>query len=306
MSRRRFLGWLGMLGMAGFGNRAPGQETESRPRMISRLIPSGKEKLPVLGLGTWQTFDEHLNEETRQRLKSVLTILFENGGRVIDSSPMYGRSEAVTGELTEELGINADLFLATKVWTGGQEAGKEQMAQSFRLMRRSRMDLMPIHNLVDWKTHLKTLREMKTAGQIRYWGITHYSADAFAEISRIMEAEKPDFVQIPYSMQERRAEERLLPLAQDLGIAVLVNRPYEGGSLFARVRGKALPAWAQEFDCASWGQFFLKYLLSHPAVTCVIPGTGNPQHMQDNIRAGFGRLPEAAQRKPMVDFLSRL
>lgn len=306
MSRRRFLRWLGMLGMAAFGSKAIGQEPESKPRMITRIIPSGGEKLPVVGLGTWQTFDERLDEETRERLKSVLIILFENGGRVIDSSPMYGRSEAVTGELTEELGINAKLFMATKVWTSGEGAGKEQMAQSFRLMRRSRMDLMQIHNLVDWKAHLKTLQEMKAGGTIRYWGITHYTAGAFAEMARIMEAEKPDFIQIPYSLEERRAEERLLPLAQDLGIAVLINRPYEGGSLFARVRGKALPEWAQEFDCASWGQFFLKYLLGHPAVTCVIPGTGNPRHVQDNVRAGFGRLPEVAQRKRMVEFLSRL
>lgn len=300
ISRRDFLGWLGMLGMAVMGSKASGQER--RNPISTRAIPVSGEQLPVIGLGTWQSFDETLNPESRERLKSVLMILYESGGRVIDSSPMYGRSEAVVGELTEALGINDKLFLATKVWTRGGKEGEAQMTDSLRKMKRAKMDLMQIHNLLDWQTQRQTLRKWKEDGKIRYWGITHYTAGAFPEMARIMPAEKPDFIQIPYSIEERRAEELLLPLAQDLGIAVLINRPYEGGSLFRRVKGKELPAWAGEFDCVSWGQFFLKYIISHPAVTCVIPGTANPNHLRDNLKAGMGKLPDAAQRKQMLDF----
>lgn len=300
ISRREFLSWLGMLGLAAMGTRAAGQER--RNPILTRPIPVSGEQLPVIGLGTWQTFDETLTPETRERLKSVLMILFESGGRVIDSSPMYGRSEAVVGELTKELGINEKLFLATKVWTRGGKEGEAQMTDSLNKMKRAKMDLMQIHNLLDWQTHRQTLRKWKEDGKIRYWGITHYTTGAFSEMARIMQAEQPDFIQIPFSIAERRAEDILLPLAQDLGIAVLVNRPYEGGSLFRQVKGQELPAWAGEFDCNSWGQFFLKYILSFPAITCVIPGTANPNHMRDNIQAGMGKLPDAAQRKQMLDF----
>lgn len=301
ISRRDFLSWLGMLGLAAMGTKAAGQER--RNPLVTRPIPVSDEQLPVIGLGTWQTFDENLNPETRERLKSVLTILFESGGRVIDSSPMYGRSEAVVGELTAELGINDKLFLATKVWTRGGKEGEAQMTDSLKKMKRAKMDLMQIHNLLDWQTHRQTLRKWKNDGKIRYWGITHYTSGAFSEMARIMETERPDFIQIPFSIAERRAEDILLPLAQDLGIAVLVNRPYEGGSLFRQVKGKELPIWAGDFDCNSWGQFFLKYILSFPAITCVIPGTANPEHMRDNIHAGMGKLPDAVQRKQMLDFL---
>jgi diketogulonate reductase-like aldo/keto reductase len=225
------------------------------------------------------------------------------GGRVIDSSPMYGAAETVVGDLAADLGVADRLFLATKVWTSGRDAGIAQMEQSVKRLRARHVDLMQIHNLLDWRTHLRTLREWKAAGRIRCIGVTHYTAGAYDELERVLRAEPLDFVQVNYSLGERDAERRILPLARDRGIAVLVNRPFAEGGLFARLRGTTLPAWAADFDCESWAQFLLKWILAHPAVTCVIPATSRAQHLVDNMKAGGGRLPDAATRERMVGVL---
>ena len=266
-------------------------------RMQQRAIPSSGEQLGVIGCGTWQTFDVGSAAEDRKRLADVLRVLFEAGGSVVDSSPMYGRSEAVTGDLLTQLNMHDRAFVATKVWTRGAAEGVRQMEESMRLLQHKRIELMQIHNLVDWRTHLKTLRAWKEAGRIKYLGITHYTESAFGELESIMKAEKPDFVQLNYSLDDRAAEARLLPLAAERGIAVLVNQPFGGGGLLRGLADKPLPAWAADIGCASWAQVLLKYVVSHPAVTCVIPGTGKPEHMRDNVAAGMGAMPDAAMRR---------
>ena len=262
--------------------------------------------LPVVGLGTYQSFDVGAGTSARDPVKEVLRLFVQQGGKLVDSSPMYGPSESVAGDLAAELGITGRLFMATKVWTSGREAGIRQMEESLRRMKVSRMDLMQIHNLLDWKTHLDTLKQWKAAGRIRYIGITHYHSGAYAELERLMRTKDFEFVQFNYSIAEREAEERILPLARELGVAVIINRPFAQASLFSRVRGKEVPAWAAEFDCKSWGQFFLKYILSHPAVTCVIPATSKPHHLVDNIGAGVGLLPDAATRVRMAKLMDTL
>ena len=276
------------------------------PAMAARPIPASGEMLPVVGLGTYQSFDVGSGAAERDPVKQVLRLFAQQGGKLVDSSPMYGPSESVVGDLAAELGISARLFMATKVWTSGREAGIRQMEESLRRMKVERMDLMQIHNLLDWKTHLGTLQQWKAAGRIRYIGITHYHSGAYAELERLMKTKDFDFVQFNYSIAEREAEDRILPLAHELGIAVIVNRPFAQASLFSRVKGKDVPAWAAEFDCRSWAQFFLKYLLAHPAVTCVIPATGKPQHLVDNMMAGVGCFPDAAMRQRMVKFMDKL
>lgn len=274
--------------------------------MLKRPIPSSGEALPVVGLGTYQSFDVGGNDSERRPLKEVLRLFVEQGGKLVDSSPMYGPSESVVGDLATELNITPQLFIATKVWTSGRDAGIRQMEESFRRMKVERMDLMQIHNLLDWKTHLATLKQWKAAGRVRYVGITHYHSGAYAELERLIKTRDFEFVQFNYSIAEREAEERLLPLAQEAGVAVIVNRPFAQASLFSRVRGKEVPAWAAEFDCKSWGQFFLKYIISHPAVTCVIPATAKPQHLLDNMMAGVGRLPDEVTRRKMAAFMDSL
>ncbi len=266
--------------------------------MHTRKIPSSGEALPVIGLGTWQTFDiDTTNSADMAERRQVLEILFEAGGRVIDSSPMYGRAEAATGALLAEMGARDKAFLATKVWTSGEAAGIAQMQASADKMRTKTIDLMQIHNLVDWRTHLKTMRAWKEKGTFRYIGITHYTTSAFDDLMAIMRAEKIDFVQLPYSLAVRQAEAKLTALALERGIGVIPNRPFDGANMFDKVRGKALPEWATDIDAKSFGQIFLKYLISDPAVACVIPGTAKPSHMRDNLAAGFGRLPDAKQRE---------
>jgi diketogulonate reductase-like aldo/keto reductase len=274
--------------------------------MLARSIPSSGEKLPVIGLGTWRAFDVDLTTDNRSQLEEVLSLFVKLGGRVIDSSPMYGRAEEVIGELTAALGIRNKIFLATKVWTHGKENGIKSMERSMALLRTKRVDLMQVHNLLDVQTHLATLREWKQRDRIRYLGITHHEAGAFPDIEKIMRSEKLDFLQINYSLMEREAEERVLPLAQERGVAVIVNRPFGAGDLFGKVRSKPLPSWATEFDCRSWAQFFLKWIVAHPAVTCAIPATDKPVHLEDNMQGGVGRLPDEKMRRRMVEFVSSL
>lgn len=261
--------------------------------MTPRPIPSTREALPVIGCGTWIGFDAGPGSAEHQRLPGVLDALFAAGGTLIDSSPMYGRAEAVVGALLAASGQREKAFLATKVWTSGREAGIAQMEQSFQRLRTERIDLLQVHNLVDWRTHLPTLRDWKTQGRVRYLGITHYTASAHAEVEAVLRAEPLDFLQINYSIDARQAEERLLPLAAERGVAVIVNMPFGGGGLLRRLRTQPLPGWAAEIGCANWAQLLLKFVLSHPAVTCTIPGTSRAEHMADNAAAATGSFPDA-------------
>ncbi|HEU5179132.1 MAG TPA: aldo/keto reductase [Burkholderiales bacterium] len=266
---------------------------------MTKQIPSTREPLPVIGVGTWQTFDVGADSAARAQLREVLKLLDKN---VVDSSPMYGSSESVAGDLIAELGTRERLFMATKVWTRGRAEGISQMETSFQRLRVERMDLMQIHNLVDVETHTRTLLEMKARKKIRYLGITHYTSSAYAEVERWLKTKQYDFLQINYSLGEREAEDRILGIAKDLGMAVIANRPFAEGAMFRRVKGKPLPPWAAELGIASWAQYFLKWIVSHPAITCAIPGTGNPKHMADNLGAGTGKLPNAEQRKRMAEY----
>ena len=300
-----------LIGMSAAGLCLPVGESRAQIKcessaILTRAIPSSGEKLPVIGLGTWQAFDVDLTSDNRRQLGDVLSLFVKLGGRVIDTSPMYGRAEDVIGELTAALGIRDKIFLATKVWTRGKENGIKSMERSMALLRAKRIDLMQVHNLVDVQTQLATLREWKAKGQIRYFGITHYESGAFADVEKIMRSEKLDFVQINYSLMEREAEGRILPLAQERGIAIIVNRPFGGGDLFGQTRSRPLPDWAADFDCHSWAQFFLKWIVANSAVTCAIPATDKPRHLEDNMRAGMGRLPDAKMRQRMVDLVSSL
>src|SRR5437016_8614551 len=285
---------------------ARAQAANESSAMLMRAIPSSYEKLSAIGLGTWRTFDVDLASDNRRQLDEVLALFVKLGGRVIDTSPMYGRAEQVIGDLTAALGIREKLFFATKVWTQGKQAGIESMKRSMARLRAERIDLMKFHNLVDVSTHLATLREWKAQGRIRYIGITHYESGAFPDVEKILRREKLDFLQINYSLMEREAEKRILPLAQERGVAVIVNRPFGAGDLFGKVRSKPLPDWATEFDCQSWAQFFLKWIVGHPAVTCAIPATDKPDHIEDNMQGGIGRLPDVKVRQRMVEIASSL
>lgn len=268
--------------------------------LAKRKIPSSGEELPCVGIGTWQTFDVGNSKPERDQLKEVLKKFTEQNGSVIDSSPMYGSSEKVAGDLSTELTINNKLFIATKVWTTGENEGIRQMTNSFSLLQRNVIDLMQIHNLVDWQIHLKTLRNWKEEGKIRYIGLTHYTDSAHDTVASIIKNNPVDFIQINYNLLDRHAEERLLPFALERKTAVLINRPFEEGALFSRVKGKPLPEWAAEFDCSSWAQLFLKFILANPAVTCVIPGTSKVNHLLDNLQAGTGKLPGQEHIRKMV------
>ncbi len=285
--------------------RAGGAANE-KSSILQRTIPSSGEKIPAVGLGTWQVFDVGESPNERGPLREVLARFVQLGGKVIDSSPMYGRSESVIGDLTNELQLRDKLFLATKVWTSGKQAGIESMERSFQRLRVTRLDLMQVHNLVDAETQLATMRAWKEEGRIRYLGITHYVDSAFPEVEKILRREKLDFLQINYSIIDRAAEKRILPLARERGVAVLINRPFASGDLFSRLRGKPFPAWAAEFDCKSWAQFLLKWILAHEAVTCAIPATGKVNHLEDNMAAGVGRLPDEKARQRMVAHVTAL
>jgi len=268
---------------------------------LGRPIPRTGETLPAVGLGTWQVFDVAGDAAELARARATLETFAARGGRVVDSSPMYGSSEAVTGRLAAELGLEGRLFVATKVWTSGRQAGIRQMEDSMRKLRVERLDLMQVHNLVDVQTHLATLREWKAAGRIRYLGVTHYHAGAHDDLERLIEGGGIDFVQVNYSLAEPEADRRLLRAAATTATAVIVNRPFAEGAMFGRVRGKALPEWAREAGCASWAQYFLKWILGHPAVTCVIPGTRDPKHVADNLGALAGPPPDAPLRRRMAE-----
>ena len=300
MNRRECLDRLKVMGILSFN---PGR-VKTAETMLSRAIPSTGELLPVVGVGTWQTFDVGDSAAERDALKEVLKTLVAKGGSVVDSSPMYGRSEEVVGDLSTELALNDKLFMATKVWTTGKERGIQQMNESLRLMRREEIELMQIHNLTDWETHIKTLRSWKDEGKIKYLGLTHYADSAHDRLVSILSKEPVDFLQINYNILERNAEKKLLPFAREKNVAVIINQPFGSGSLFRQVSGKQLPGWTKEFDCNSWAQFFLKFILSNPAVTCVIPGTDNPRHMLDNVGAGFGKLPGEKQKQQMVSVMA--
>jgi len=274
--------------------------------ILTRAIPVSGEKLPIIGLGTWQTFDVDLAPPAIKPLEEVLSAFVKLGARVIDSSPMYGRSEQVIGDLVAKLEIRDSVFLATKVWIRGKQAGSDSMERSLARLQTKRVDLMQVHNLVDVTTQLATMRDWKAQGRIRYIGVTHYESGSYVEVEKVLQSEKLDFLQINYSIVEREAEQRILPLAQERGVAVIVNRPFGGGDLFGRVRGKPLPDWASDFDCRSWAQFLLKWIGANPAVTCAIPATNSPRHLEDNMQAGLGHLPDANTRQRMVEFVSSL
>jgi diketogulonate reductase-like aldo/keto reductase len=274
--------------------------------VIKRVIPGTQEALPVIGLGTARTFDVSSPQHITQPLREVMRLFVAHGGRVVDSSPMYGTAEAVVGNLSRDLGINNELFLATKVWTSGREAGIQQMRQSTALLHTDQIDLMQVHNLVDAQAHLNTLKSWKAQQRVRYIGVTHYLVEAHDELMKIINTEDIDFVQFNYNIATRAAEKRLLPLCAERGLAVVINEPFGNAALFEMVDGHELPPWAAEFDCRSWAQFFLKYIVSHPAVTCAIPATSDPRHLVDNMQAMYGRLPDTTMRARMARYVREL
>jgi len=269
--------------------------------MLKRVIPSSGEEMPVIGLGTSRVFDIERSKNELNVREKILDIFYENGGRLIDTSPMYGMSEEIIGITAKKYIEKNRFFLATKVWTEGRENGMRQIEESFQKMRADKISLIQVHNLLDWKTQIKTLRSLKDEGRIDYIGITHYKSNAFDEMIKIMKAEKVDFAQFNYSMGERQAEQKILPFCKDNGIATLINRPFMRGRLFREAQEKKLPSWVSDYDIDSWGQFFLKYIISHDAVTNIIPATSKPKNMLDNARAGMGRMLDEKAKKRMLE-----
>jgi diketogulonate reductase-like aldo/keto reductase len=301
VNRRHFLQSLPALATALWP-----QSGTSQTHPIQRPIPATGELLPAIGMGTWITFDAGPDSLRRAALVPVLKTFFDRGGTVIDSSPMYGSSEEVVGSLLPLVDAKPKLFAATKVWTYGKWLGAQQMEASRKLWRVDRFDLMQIHNMVDWRSHLATLKAWKAEGRVRYIGITTSHGRRHAALEKAIAVEPFDFVQLTYNIVDREAENRLLPLAAERRIAVIANRPFDGGDLFEKVRGKPLPEWARAFDCETWAAFFLKFAVSHPAITCAIPATSQAPHMVENMAAGFGRLPDARTRQRMVRLFEEL
>jgi len=303
-SRRRLLGSLGAVSLTAGLPASLGRAATAMP--LARAIPSTGERLPVIGMGSWITFNVGGDPALRAQRVEVLRAFFDQGGSVVDSSPMYGSSEEVIGHCLGQLDNDGALFAATKVWTPTGWLGIRQMETSEQLWGAERFDLMQVHNLVDWETHLETLLEWKAAGRLRYIGVTTSHGRRHRELARIMAAQPIDFVQLTYNLLDREAEERLLPLAAERGLAVIVNRPFRRGALFDRFEREPLPPWAAEIDCANWAQVFLKFIVSHPAVTCAIPATSRVDHMLENMGAGYGRLPDPGLRKQMAAYVAAL
>jgi aryl-alcohol dehydrogenase-like predicted oxidoreductase len=296
MNRRELLAG-GMMMAAATATRGAGSAAVAA--LLTRKVPSTGEEVPVIGLGTSGPFEVGTSPAARTPLAQVLQGFFAAGARLIDTSPMYSTAEGVLGDLLTPP-MHEHAFLATKVWTRGEAAGSQQMQRSAQLLHAPRLDLIQVHNLLDLDVQLRTLRAWKEQGKVRYIGVTHYTVGAYPDLIRILQREHLDFVQFNYSPVTRDAEQHLLPLAADRGTAVLVNRPFEDGALFERVRGKALPPWAAELDAASFGQLALKFVIGHAAVTCIIPATGKPSHLEDNLGGGRGRLPDASQREQIA------
>jgi diketogulonate reductase-like aldo/keto reductase len=283
---------------------AEATSTSTPAEMITRKIPSSGESIPVVGLGTWNALNpQKVNEQTLAPLAEVLKLFFDTGGRVVDTAPSYGTAEEVTGILAQRLGLTDKLFFATKVLEHGEQDGLRSFERSLQHLHRDKIDLMQCHNFTDWPTQLKSMRQWKEQGKFRYIGVTHFQDPAHGELERILKRDKPDFLQTNYSIAEPDAAKRLLPAAKDLGVAVLINRPFEAGGLFRSTREKPLPDFVKPF-ADSWAQAFLKFVIANEAVTCVIGATGKPDHMRDNLQAGFGRLPDAGEQKKLVEFLS--
>ena len=303
LTRRELVRWFAAGTLA---SALPSRAEEPLRTMATRAVPGSREAIPVIGMGSSNTFDVGASDAERAPLGEVLRALTDAGGTVIDTSPMYGRAEQTIGDLVESLGLRSRLWFATKVWTRGRESGRQQIEESFRRLRTDRLELLQIHNLLDWREHVPTIRSLQQQGKVRYSGITHYRADAHAELERVLGEERFDWVQFNYSLAEREAEQRLLPYCMDRGVAVMINRPFADGALFARVRGKPLPPWAAEVGCTSWAQYFLRFAISHPAVTCAIPATSKPHHMRDNAAAGAAPLPDEQQRRRMAEYFQAL
>ena len=292
---------LKILGVSSFAPPMGLQAVDIKNNMARRIIPSTGELLPVIGLGTSRVFDTVLNERSLNPRKEIVKALLDHGGSLIDTSPMYGKAEEVTGKIAQDLKVNDRLFLATKVWIEGKEAGEIQMKESSKKLNKAVIDLMQIHNLLDWQTHIKTLYDWKEQGKINYIGISHFRSNAFSQIEKIITKEHIDFAQFNYSLQEREAEKRLLPLCKERGVATLINRPFMRGKLFKAVARKKLPNWAYEYNINTWSQFFLKFILANPGVTTIIPATSDPSHMVDNLNGGIGLIPEMGLQKRMVE-----
>jgi aryl-alcohol dehydrogenase-like predicted oxidoreductase len=303
LTRRDLVRWIAGGAIAA---ALPARADQPARTMTTRTMPGSREAIPVIGMGSSNTFDVGVSDAERAPLREVLRSLADAGGTVIDTSPMYGRAEQTIGDLVAAFGLRSRLWFATKVWTRGREAGQRQIEESFRRLRTDRLELLQIHNLLDWREHLPTIRSMQQQQKVRYSGITHYRADAHEELERVLGAERFDWVQFNYSLAEREAERRLLPFCMDRGVAVMINRPFADGALFARVRDKPLPPWAAEVGCSSWAQYFLRFAISHPAVTCAIPATSKPHHMRDNAAAGAAPLPDEQQRRRMAEYFQAL
>jgi diketogulonate reductase-like aldo/keto reductase len=306
MQRREFLELMALSAISAVLASRAGQTSMAQDQLITKKIPSSGALLPVIGMGTWITFNVGNSPRLRSVRTDIMREFFQRGGGLIDSSPMYGSSEAVVGHGLASLNFPKSLFSATKVWTSSGKEGREQIEESKKLWKLSKFDLLQVHNLVGWEKHLKTLFKMKEAGDLRYVGVTTSHGRRHDDLEKIMREQRLDFIQVTYNMSDRRVEERILGLAQDRGIAVIANRPLDGGELIRRVEGKALPAWARDLDCQNWAQFLLKFVVSHPAITCAIPATSKLEHMRENMGAARGRMPDAAMRGKMLQYLASL